>query len=824
VTSKRLTAQGRSPVVETAGIASSALTPTSWAARWMWLVVLIAGGGAITAYFAAPDPLSLEMWYLGIGTASTACVLFGIRLHRPANGAAWWLIAAGNLCFVVGDGIFAVYELGLHQDPPVPSVADLFYLAGYPLLVVGLVRLRQHREHIGSREDNADAAIVSMAVLALSWRTLMSSYAEDPSLGGFGKLVTMAYPIMDVGIIFIVMSSLLFGGGRSMSLRLIAVAMVAMLITDFGYDLIVLHSTYNAGNAVDAGWLINYVLIAAAALHPSMATQPHRKQSGARRGWVPTVLVAGLTPPAIVLVGGLQGSIDDLPVYAGISAALFALVVLRSTWLLRRVSAQNAELEHRTALLQDSLSMREVLEGDLRHQAFHDPLTGLPNRNLLYDRVEHALATAVRSRRSVVMYFCDLDLFKNINDGLGHSVGDQVLMTVARRLQSAVRTGDTVARLNGDEFAVLLEDVDDDAIAFGIADRILAVLREPMYIGDHVVRVSASIGVAFDDPGPTGTAASILEDADAAMYEAKAAGRDRYQIFERAMRTRITHRLEMTNAFKTALESGQFVLEYQPDYVLRTGYLHGFEALVRWNHPTLGRVGPCDFIPLAEETGFIVPLGRWVLETACIAATTWSAQPDHALTVAVNLSVRQLQHTQLVDDVRMILAITGLPAGQLVLEVTESALMTDPASAAATLAQLRALGIRIAIDDFGTGHSSLSYLRQFPIDILKIDKSFVDPLADPAQEGTAFVATILQLARDLGLTTIAEGIEHPNQQTTLTELGCDQAQGYLLSVPLPADGARRLTESTRRTPPSTAPAASDQRTLLEEVSDRIPAT
>ncbi|MEP7178022.1 MAG: GGDEF domain-containing phosphodiesterase, partial [Pseudonocardiales bacterium] len=298
------------------------------------------------------------------------------------------------------------------------------------------------------------------------------------------------------------------------------------------------------------------------------------------------------------------------------------------------------------------------------------------------------------------------------------------------------------------------------------------------------------------------TPAAILADADTAMHEAKAAGRNRYETFEHAMRTRITQRLEMTNAFPTALQTEQFTLEYQPDYVLRSGRLNGFEALVRWNHPTLGRINPDDFIPLAEETGFIIPLGRWVLETACATAMTWSSQSEHALTIAVNLSVRQLQDPDLVDDVRSVLSVSGLPARRLVLEVTESALMTDPASATTRLAALRALGVRIAIDDFGTGHSSLSYLRQFTVDILKIDKSFVDPLANPASEGTAFVTTILRLARDLRLTTIAEGVEHGSQRTALTDLGCHQAQGYLFSRPLPASSARRLTEAGGLLPPS----------------------
>ncbi|MCW2645799.1 MAG: hypothetical protein JWP07_1908 [Pseudonocardiales bacterium] len=781
--------------------ASAVPAPVSWAAQWLWLVVLIGGSAASAAYFAAPSPGWREFAYLGIGLASTGCVLLGIRLHRPAHRAAWRLLAGGNLCFVLGDGVFAVYEFFLHREPPVPSVADSLYLAGYPLVIAGIICLGRGKKHGGARERTADAAIVSVAALALSWRLLMESFVDDTSVTGLGRLITMAYPMMDVGIVFIVVSSVIYGSSRHTAHRLVALAMVAMLASDFGYDLLVLRGTYTDGNLVDAGWLVSYVLIAAAALHPSMAVAARQQRAASSRSWVPTVVVAGLTAPAIMLEGALTHTADpDIPFFSSVSAALFALIVLRGSWLLRRVGDQNRELERRTELLEHSLSVRDTLEGDLRHQAFHDPLTGLPNRALLYDRIEQALAATNRSGNSVAVCVCDLDQFKSINDGFGHAVGDHVLVTVAKRLRSVMRPGDTIARLGSDEFAVLLDVVAHPGVPAIAAERMLAVLREPIQVAHHTVRISASIGIAFSDASRTDTPTGILADADAAMYAAKAAGRDGHRTFERAMRTRITNRVEMTNAFRTAVQSDQFILEYQPDFVLRSGRLHGFEALIRWDHPTLGRLSPNDFIPLAEETGFIVPLGRWVLETACAAASTWAAQHGGALTIAVNLSARQLQDPQLVDDVRSVLSVTGLPPTQLVLEITESALMTDPAGATTKLAALRALGVRIAIDDFGTGHSSLSYLRQFRVDILKVDKSFVDLLANPASEGTALVTTILQLAHDLGLTTIAEGIEHVVQRQALTELGCDQAQGDLLSPPLTADSARRLTEAARLLP------------------------
>jgi EAL domain-containing protein (putative c-di-GMP-specific phosphodiesterase class I) len=318
-----------------------------------------------------------------------------------------------------------------------------------------------------------------------------------------------------------------------------------------------------------------------------------------------------------------------------------------------------------------------------------------------------------------------------------------------------------------------------------LADRVVSVLRQPAVVGGQQTFLSASVGVAF--AGPDSTTEQLLSEADSAMYEAKASGRDRYTVFEAVMRSRLTDRLALVNGFQGSLERAEFFLEYQPQLRLSDGTLQGFEALVRWQHPFLGRLGPYSFIPLAEETGFIVTMGRWILELACQQAASWAG--DERLSVSVNLSGRQLQDPELVADVRNALALSRLAPSRLVLEITESVLMIDPTRISEVLGELRGIGIRIAIDDFGTGYSSLSHLRQLPVDILKIDKSFIDPLVDPAGEGRAFVETILRLARDLNLSTTAEGIECEQQRATLAELGCNSAQGYLMSRPLSAGRA-----------------------------------
>lgn len=574
-----------------------------------------------------------------------------------------------------------------------------------------------------------------------------------------------------------------------------------MLAADFIYDLLVLHSNYNAGNPVDALFLANYVVLAAAALHPNMATA--MASSGARpapRLWWALVAGAGFASPVVLLVGGLFGVQVDVGVLAATSIVLFALAAVRTSWLFGRLRLQTVELRDRSEDLHHALDTQHALERDLRHQAFHDSLTGLANRALLHDRVEHALAASPRLGGTVAVCFCDLDGFKAVNDSLGHQVGDELLVLVSKRLSSVVRPGDTVARLGGDEFAILIDNITDlDAVTV-LAQRIMSVLRQPAEIEGQQIRLSASVGIAFAGTGTTPE--TLLSEADAAMYESKACGKDRYTVFESVMRSRIVDRMNLMSGFDSALKRAEFFLQYQPQLCLADSSLEGFEALVRWQHPDLGLISPDRFIPLAEETGFIIPLGRWILERACLEAADWATPTSAPISVSVNLSAHQLQHPGLFQDVQNALAFSGLPPERLVLEITESVLMTHPEQITLVLRQFKDLGIRIAIDDFGTGYSSLSYLRQFPIDILKIDKSLIDPLQDPTNEGTAFIDTILQLARVLHLRATAEGIEHPTQRDTLTALACDSAQGYLMSRPLDPEAARAYISNARIAEPS----------------------
>ncbi len=427
---------------------------------------------------------------------------------------------------------------------------------------------------------------------------------------------------------------------------------------------------------------------------------------------------------------------------------------------------------------------RHRLEGQLRYRAFHDALTQLANRSLFADRVEHAIARQVRSESSVAVIVLDLDGFKTINDSLGHTAGDKLLVAAAQRLQNQLRPGDTAARLGGDEFAILLEDVVELDEVAALAERLLEVFGEPYAVAGKQLFVTASIGVTMNRPGEG--AEELVRNADMAMYEAKTEGKACFRIYEPEMHEAALARLDLEAELRNALGAGEFVVHYQPTVRLDTGAISGFEALVRWDHPERGLLAPVEFIPIAEETGVIVDLGRWVLAQACTQAKAWQQHFGAAhLGIAVNLSPRQFLDARLIDDVAAVLVGTGLEASALTLEITEGILLDDRERAVASLYRLKALGVRVALDDFGTGYSSLGRLRQLPIDILKIDKAFVDGVASD-HESTGLVEAILRMADTLALDTIAEGVERRDQADQLQRLGSQLVQGYLFSRPLPA--------------------------------------
>jgi diguanylate cyclase (GGDEF)-like protein/PAS domain S-box-containing protein len=454
-------------------------------------------------------------------------------------------------------------------------------------------------------------------------------------------------------------------------------------------------------------------------------------------------------------------------------------------WLtLSSVAGPDGRPSRYVAVFSDVTEMRRKDE-QIRHQAYHDALTGLPNRFLLSDRLDHALEVARRAQTQVAVLFLDLDRFKVINDSLGHHEGDKLLVEVSRRLCQTVRKSDTVARLGGDEFVLLLNAFDDTSELVLVAEKILAALARPVLLAGKEVHTGTSIGIAvFPQDGVD--AAGLLRNADTAMYQAKGAGRSCFRFFDRSMNEQAVHRLEMEAQLRQAVETNQLELYFQPKILLESGELSGLEALLRWNHPERGLIPPLEFIPLAEETGLIIPMSYWVIEEACRQLAKWRRN-GWDVKVAINLSPRQFHDETLAQRVEAILRRTKVPGHALEVELTESAVMDDPERAIIILQRLRSLGLRISVDDFGTGYSSLAYLKRFPINAVKIDRSFVKDLPEDSEDG-AIVRAILELARALGLEVIAEGVETSEQLDFLRCSGCAQVQGFYFSRPLPASG------------------------------------
>jgi len=427
---------------------------------------------------------------------------------------------------------------------------------------------------------------------------------------------------------------------------------------------------------------------------------------------------------------------------------------------------------------------RKSLEDQLTHQALHDPLTNIANRALFKNRVDHALTKLARSNSSLAVLFLDLDNFKSINDSLGHAAGDKLLVSVAERLQDCLRNADTAARLGGDEFAVLVESMYRADEAVMIAERILSVFKQPFMIEGKEIFVGTSIGIAASTT-ESQNSEELLRNADLAMYLAKSQGKGKFVVFEPKMHAALMERIELEEDLRRGIEEEEFVIHYQPILDLESNRMLGMEALVRWMHPRSGLLSPGRFIPLAEETNLIVPLGEWILREACRQVQTWREdyETDLDVSVTVNISIRQFQQAELVDMVGKALKNSGLPPNSLILEITESFMMQDTEATIAKLHELKKLGVRLAIDDFGTGYSSLSYLQRFPIDILKIDKSFIDKLGQ-GSEGNAVARAIIMMGDSLNLKTIAEGIEHPEQINELQLMGCEAGQGFHFAKPL----------------------------------------
>ncbi|MEU0563250.1 bifunctional diguanylate cyclase/phosphodiesterase [Dactylosporangium sp. NPDC006015] len=721
---------------------------------WMWWTV--AGVLTTVGYFLLPTgSLAAGLVYDGLGAAAATVLLAVAPRQAAKERPAWWLFAAGMLLWSSGDAVYTYYAHVLHQDP-FPSVADALYLAAYPLLASGvfvLVRQRAGR----SRAAVLDASIVATGAGLVLWTFLMQPIADDGTAIGT-RVVALAYPAFDALLLAMLARLFVSGAVRDAGIGLLATSLALLNCADVMYSIVTSYTSYGGG-LFDAGWMLSYVLWAAAGLHPSSrAPRAKAREARATVGWVRLLTLASssLLAPGVLLVQGVTRphDIDWLPVGA-CAVVLFLLVGVRMAGLVRQV--------HRLAMLDD--------------------LTGLANRRELEARIRAALDTPA------TVALIDLDDFKGINDRLGHGVGDRLLIAVAERLRSVARPGDTVARLGGDEFALLLPGGDVAAYA--------EALERPFQAGSHRLLVRASVGVA--DCLGTGEEFEPLRRADVAMYAAKKTG-GRVLRYDTALDRQASEHAELGAELRTALDESQFFMAYQPIVALPSGETVAVEALVRWRHPLRGLVSPADFVPVAEHNGLIVELGAWILRESCTRMAHWRATlgADAPQRVSVNVSARQLSEPGFAESVAAVLADTGLPPRHLVVEVTETAVF-DSDTALDTLRAVRALGVRIALDDFGTGHSSLGLLQTAPVDILKVDKSFVDHVGTPGRQAV-IARALIDVSNHLQLTAIAEGVETAAQAEELYRLGYRFVQGYLYGRPAPdlvrSSGQHQLTAWT----------------------------
>ncbi len=721
----------------------------------------------------------VNLAYPALDAVALAAMLF-IALRRkddPPRGLG--LLALGIACVALSDSSFW-YLSAVNPSFPGATALDTGWVAGF--LLIALAALSSGRRRVGRRRLSDRRALLMAPVLpaALGTLVMLARWLSGGSLGSEGALLTITAALV---ILAIVLQTVVTYENHALTTDLegrVQERTAELHATERYYRALVQHAS-DVVIVVDPDLGIRYV---SDSVHDVF-------------GYRPT---------------GLQGR--DLSAFGRVAAETLAealnMAVLapgqitRVEWLLNDAAGRARHAESTvTNLLADPhveafvLNTRDetdriALQDQLRHQAFHDPLTGLSNRALLGDRASQAFARSLRTGNSVAAIVIDLDAFKLVNDSLGHQVGDALLRDVAQRLQSVARPEDTVARIGGDEFLVLVDAVGSDEEALTLAGRFYDALSSHFDLDEIEHRVTTSIGVAVGSASKTNFE-QLLSDADMAMYSIKASGKDAVQLFQPSMHKQARERFRLQADLGKALERNEFWLLYQPEFGVTGERLDGFEALIRWNHPIHGLVRPDRFIPLAEESGMIVPLGRWVLLEALRQAVTWEqvgagAEP---LSISVNISAVQLNAPSLLADVKHALEQSQIRPARVVLEITEQSLVEDSHTVIGVLHALKELGVRLAIDDFGTGYASLSYLQSMPVDILKIDRTFVKA-SDDGEHGRELLEAIVGIGRSLSLLTIAEGVEEPDQLATVRDMGCDLAQGYLLGRPLPIEEAQSL--------------------------------
>jgi diguanylate cyclase (GGDEF)-like protein len=742
-------------------------------------------------------------------------------VYSKRLGIAWGMIALATFVYAIGDMIWGILEVGL-QEPPFPSSADAFYLAYYLFLLIGVFLLPDKAAtRAGQIKNVLDAAIVMLAALLIFWNFLLGpTVSSNAGLPVLEQIILLAYPVCDLILLWALLR-LIYNRSTSQDevpAFLLAGSIAVTIVTDCVYSYQAFLGLYVSGGFLDIGWRATLLLAGLAGVAQITAIQAWKSTGAFHRRF--EFLISGLERlapyfPYFWLIGAylllVQSYLAPLPMNflllsLGVGV-IICLVLLRQIIMLFENKKLNAQLQHTMERLQiqaaelkeanlelyNEIAERKVVEQQLTHDSLHDAMTGLPNRVLFLDRLGRAIEYYKRrTEYTFAVLFIDVDQFKVINDSLGHLVGDQLLISIGRRTMECLRSSDTVARFGGDEFAVLLEITGDKNSALLVAEKVQQAIRQPLTLDGRELYITASMGIVMNMEGYD-FPEEVLRDADIAMYQAKASGKARCEVFDIKMRSQAYSRLEMEQQLRAALENREFQLYYQPILSLKSNQVVSFEALIRWRHPQRGLLLPGEFLSTAEASGLILSIEKWVLNEACAQLKSWHQKyPGFGhVSVNVNISNRQFAQPNFIAEVKEALHKNDLPPESLKLEITENVLIVNSVAANKVFAELRALGVQLQIDDFGSGYSSLGYLQHFPISAVKIDKSFIDGMKK-GRKGTELIRAIVSMTRELGMEAIAEGIETSEQLSELKRLLCTFGQGFLLSRPLDKEAAEKV--------------------------------
>jgi diguanylate cyclase (GGDEF)-like protein len=803
--------------------------------------------GAI--YLIRPDAIRaqfLDFSSILFNLLATSALYLAARRSRQISKrlfVAWGFLALAQLSFTLGDVFWAVIEVKLSSNP-YSSVADAFYLIFYPLFFIGILSFSiQRSKWFNYSKSLLEAGIVLVAASVGFWNLLLGPLAAhqagQPLLN---QAISLAYPVGDLVLVYAVLK-LLYMQSETESrvpLLFLAACAVVMILTDSIYGFQMISRQYASGSILDFGWILAYFMAGMAGVWQSLklpnfaASKGHAIEDATTRYspstwlvYLPYVWI--LVACAILILEFTRRITFDLFTMIG-TVLMIGMVFLRQMLILRenellfsklnealdQVKQRTVELRRANQELRWEVHERMRIEKQMSYDSFHDGITGLPNRTLFMDRLTHAVEYTKRHQDFIFsVIFLDIDHFKEVNEGLGHPIGDQVLVEASQRMMTCLRTSDTVARLAGDEFIILLEDVHEPQDVVQVAERIQERLNEPLTLEGRLITISASFGIVANGNGYT-QAEDIIRDVDIAMYQAKMSGKACYKIFDPNMRDQAAWRLKMKADLQKAMTYGEFFLNYQPIFVLSTNRILGFEALLRWQHPQNGVVSPLDFIPLAEETGLIRSIGSWVLYQACRQIGEWQVMFPQTppLTMSVNVSSVQINQPDFVEQIQEVLQKTGIDGSSLILEITEGIFFNRSESLTAKFKAINALGVQFQIDDFGTGYSSLSYVKDFPVRTIKIDRSFIQNI-DVDATGD-IVRAIINMAHNLRQSAIAEGIETEAQLEFLKRAYCEAGQGYILSRPQSVEEIEKLLR-LRKYDVTTTPVKDKQQILQGNV-------